>query len=152
MPLLALWFRYIKVNPLWEARFWFLFICVAIVSSACGILKVSLGRARPSMWLEQKAFGFYGWHMDAPFMSFPSGHTSIIMSLAFALSILFPRYGVPVMLAGFVVALSRVLLVHHYLSDVLTASYLALIGVGIILAYLQKKSWLQRAWSGDSKV
>ncbi|KTD65806.1 phosphatase PAP2 family protein [Legionella spiritensis] len=139
-------FRYILVNPLWEARSWFLFLSVLIPSLVCGVLKVMLGRARPSMWFEQSLYGFYGWHTDAPFMSFPSGHTTTIMGVALGLSIVLPRYCYAFLVTGFLVALSRVLLLHHYLSDVLAASYLALLEIGFFYFILRKKKWLQAAW------
>lgn len=140
----GIFFRYVKSSPLWETRCWFLLSCVIFSNVICGILKVLLGRARPGMWLQQQYYGFYGWHRQEQFMSFPSGHTSTIMSVVFGLSILFPRYWAAFLSTGLLVALSRVLLVQHYLSDILVASYLALLEVGLLYYLLRKKSWMQR--------
>ncbi|STX28237.1 phosphoesterase, PA-phosphatase related [Legionella beliardensis] len=143
--LAALFFRY-KRNSLWEARMWFLWLCVVLSGIACGILKVLLGRARPDMWFHGKYYGFYWLQAKAPFWSFPSGHTTTVMAIAFGLCVLFPRYFYIFILSGFSIAISRVLLVHHYFSDVLTATYLALLVVGLLLWFLRKKSWLEPAW------
>ncbi|KTD24783.1 phosphatidylglycerophosphatase B [Legionella lansingensis] len=142
----ALFFRYIYANREYEVRAWFLFMCVAIPSAICGFLKVLFGRARPNLWLHNDLFGFYGLQLHSPFWSFPSGHTTTIMSLVFGLSIVFPRYAYALMLTGITVAISRVLLTHHYLSDILAASYLSLLEIGILLCFLRRKSWLAPAW------
>ncbi|WED43821.1 phosphatase PAP2 family protein [Legionella cardiaca] len=144
--ILALFFRYIYVNREWEARTWFLFICVFIPVLVCGFLKVLFGRARPNLWIHNDLYGFYGLQFHAPFWSFPSGHTTTIMSVVFGLSIVFPRYVYAFILTGITVAMSRVLLTHHYLSDILAASYLSLLEIGILLCFLRRKSWLAPAW------
>lgn len=143
---LALIFRFISANPRWEARAWFLFLCVTIPGLICFFLKIVLGRARPSMLLYNQLYGFYGLKGNAHYWSFPSGHTTTIMGLILGLSILFPRYFFAFILVGITVALSRVFLSHHFLSDVLFAAYLALVEVGVLLYILRRKSWLTPVW------
>lgn len=141
----AFFFRYIRQNPLWEERCWFLWLSLLFTNGICTILKVSLGRARPSLWLNEQLYGFYGWHLKADFWSFPSGHATTIMTIAFSLCILFPRYAYRYIALGLLVVLSRVLLVHHYLSDVISAVYLVLLEMGVLLWFVQKKAWFQTA-------
>ncbi|MDP1604163.1 MAG: phosphatase PAP2 family protein [Legionella sp.] len=147
----ALFFRYVQVNPVYEARFWFLWLCVLFTESICGVLKVILGRARPDMWFETQSFGFYGLQTKASFWSFPSGHTTAVMAVAFGMSIIFPRQRYIYITAGILVALSRVLLVHHYLTDILSAIYLVVFEIGLLLCFLQKRAWLSSAFR-DEKV
>lgn len=149
--LTALFFRYVKVNAVYEARSWFLWLCVVCCSTITGILKVVLGRARPDLWIQAKIYGFYGFQTARPFMSFPSGHTTTVMSVAIGLSVLFPRHWLLFFATGFLVALSRVLLLQHYLSDVLAAAYLVIIEIGLLRYLLQKKGWLQCAWIAVEK-
>jgi membrane-associated phospholipid phosphatase len=144
--LAALFFRYVRLNPVWEARMWFLWWCVVLSWLVCGVLKIIFGRARPDMWFKGQYYGFYWLKMQAPFWSFPSGHTTTIMAISFGLCVLFPRSFYAFILVGFLIAMSRVLLVHHYFSDVLTATYLALLEVSLLLWILRKKSWLEPAW------
>lgn len=144
----ALFFRYLYPNAILEARFWFLWFCVMGSGIICVILKILIGRARPSMWFEVQYYGFYGLQSKAPFWSFPSGHTTTVMALACGLSILFPRHWLICLFFGFLVALSRVLLVHHYLSDIFAASYFVVVEIGILLWVLEKRSWLLPAWKG----
>lgn len=142
---LALFFRYIVVKREWEARAWFLLLCVAIPGIICLMLKVIFGRARPIALLYHH-YGFYGIKWNAYYWSFPSGHTSAIMGVMLGLCIVFPRYFYAFLLVGIMVALTRVFLGHHFLSDILFAAYLALLEVGLLLCVLRRKSWLTPAW------
>lgn len=51
--------------------------------------------------------------------SFPSGHSATAAAGAITLSVLYPAFAVPLLLAGFLVVLSRVYLGVHYPFDVL---------------------------------
>ena len=140
--LLGLFFRFIYRSSYWESRAWFLWLCVVIPSIFCFVLKVLFGRARPGLLFDEQLYGFYGLQTHAPFWSFPSGHTTTIMGFVFGLSILYPRFCYRLIILGSCIALSRVLLVHHYFSDVLSASYFALIEVGLLMACLRRCQWL----------
>jgi membrane-associated phospholipid phosphatase len=144
--ILALFFRYIRQNHQWEVRVWFLLMCATIPGVMCVFLKVLLGRARPDMWFSEQLYGFFGFKTNAYFWSFPSGHATTIIGVALGLGIVFPRYFYAFILAGLTVALSRVFLTHHYLSDVMAGSYLTLLEVGILLCVLRRKLWLVPAW------
>ena len=145
----ALVFRYGYVEPLWEQRAWFLWLCVACSNLICGVLKVILGRARPDLWLQSHEFGFFWLKMDSLHMSFPSGHTTTIMSMAFGFSVLFPRFWYWFLSVGALVVLSRVLLLQHYLSDVLAAIYLTLLVVMSLVCVLRKQGWMTRVFEAD---
>jgi membrane-associated phospholipid phosphatase len=117
----ALISRYILKNSLWENRFWFLWWCIAFSGGICLVLKTLLGRARPSLWFQQEVWGFYGFHLNSNYWSLPSGHTTNVMALVFGLCYLFPRGSLLFIFTGLSVAFSRILLVQHYLTDVLAA-------------------------------
>lgn len=138
----GLFFRYLYKNKCWEHRAWFLWCCVAIPGLICLVLKVSLSRARPELLFSEQLYGFYGFKLKSIFWSFPSGHTSTIMGLVFGLSALFPRYFYVWITTGLFIASSRILLTNHYASDVLFASYLALLEVGVLFYYARHKKWL----------
>ncbi len=140
--LLAIFFRYIYRKKLWEVRTWFLWLSVVLASVICFMLKVFLGRARPELLFSGHLYGFYGFHKHAPFWSFPSGHTTTIMAFVFGLSALFPRYCYLYIFAGLALAATRIMLTAHFLSDVLVATYLALLEVGLLFWWFQQKKWL----------
>ena len=136
--IIAIIIRALFHNELWERRAWFLWICVVVPNLICLILKVLLGRARPDMLFSAQMYGFYGLQKYSTYWSFPSGHTTTIMGLMFGLSAMFPRFLTGFVLFGAVIACSRVLLLKHYLSDVMIASYLALLEVGLMYYWLSE--------------
>lgn len=148
--LLALFCRYILRNKEWEARTWFLWLCILFPYLICGVLKVTLGRARPDLLFDSQLFGFYGMHFTSTYWSFPSGHTTTIMALVLGLSIIFPRHCCAFLMTGILVVSTRVLLAQHYLSDVMATSYLTLLEVGLLLMVLRRKDWLTLAFSNTS--
>lgn len=144
----ALFFRYIQPNKAWEARVWFLWLCVLIPSIICILLKIIFGRARPELLFSDHLYGFYGLQMHRLFWSFPSGHATTIMGFVFGLSVLFPRYGYFFIFPGLLVVLSRIMLTHHYLSDVMAASYIALVEIALLLYWLRKKTFFSDVLKG----
>jgi len=145
--LLALFYRYIRPNGIWEIRGWFLWLCVVIPYLICGVLKVCLGRARPELLFDHQLYGFYGPHfINYQYWSFPSGHTTTIMGLVFGLIILFPRYCYAFFFPGLLLVSTRIILTNHYLSDVLTTGYLTFLEVALVLFVLRRKEWLTSAW------
>lgn len=144
--MVALFFRYIHRNKEYEARSWFLWLCVLIPNLICLVFKVLLGRARPQLLFSDHLYGFYGMHFHADFWSFPSGHTTTIMGLVFGLCVVFPRYFYAFILTGLLLVSTRVLLTNHYLSDVMTTGYITLLEVGFLLVLLRRKAWLRSVY------
>jgi len=133
----ALFFRYIQINSRYEARSWYLFGCVLIANLICFVIKITLGRARPDLLFSSDYFGFYWFKFSSSYWSFPSGHTTTVIALAAGLGVIFPRYFYAVLMVALLVAATRVLLYHHYLSDVMSAFYLSLLAVGFFTQFLQ---------------
>ena len=151
LVLLAVFFRYIRHNKTAELRTWFLAVCVVLTSVICLVLKITLGRARPDLLFSEHLYGFYGLHTHSTFWSLPSGHTSTLMGLVFGLMVLFP-YIIAFLLVAFTVVASRILLTQHFLSDVLTAAYLALLEIGFLVRFLLHKKYLINKPNGDITV
>lgn len=141
----ALFFRYALINPIWEERALFVSASIIFTGVLCWGLKCFFGRSRPDLWHNAQEFGFYWWQTKAIYWSFPSGHSTTIFSVAFALTVLFPRYWMVFVLSGLSIALTRVFLGYHYLSDVLAASYFTFIEVLLLAYFLNKKGQLSKA-------
>lgn len=133
-------------NSVPEARVWFLITALTFTDLVCGVLKCLLGRARPMLWINQQQFGFYWFKIKPDYWSFPSGHTTTIMSLAIGLSVLFPRFSKVFLFSAVCIVVSRVLLVQHYVSDVLATTLLVLAEMGFLVGFLRDKQWLAEAW------
>lgn len=140
----AFYFRFIQVNPLYAARSLYLLACVFLVNMVCLVIKVTLSRARPDLFFTANQFGFYWFKLKGIYWSFPSGHTTTIISVASGLGIVFPRYFYVLLSLALLVAASRVLLYYHYLSDVMTGFYLSLMVVGLFTEYLNGKKWFTK--------
>ncbi|MBI2785476.1 MAG: phosphatase PAP2 family protein [Legionella longbeachae] len=137
----GLYFRYIQINSAYEARAWYLLVCLLVANLICLVLKVSLSRARPDLLFTSNEFGFYWFKLNESYWSFPSGHTITVISLAASLSVLFPRYFYTFFIGALLVVATRVLLCRHYLSDVMSAFYISLFIVGFLTEYLKKRNW-----------
>lgn len=127
VPLVAVFFRYIRRSKQTEARLWFLWGTLVITNGACFVLKTFLGRARPELLFESNIFGFYGYHANSLYHSFPSGHVTLVTTAVLSLTLLFPRLRWVFLVTGMVVVATRVLLTYHYLSDVLATMYLVVL-------------------------
>jgi undecaprenyl-diphosphatase len=106
-------------------------VAVAAVAAALGILiflrlKKATGRRRPC------AFEPHCWANLLPpdQFSFPSGHTITAFAVGVSLSRFYPELAPGLLFCSVSVALSRILLGMHFLSDVLAGAI-----IGTILAY-----------------
>jgi len=88
------------------------------------IVKVIFGRARPRLYIEEDLYGFFWFKLDVLYRSFPSGHATTAIGVWLAFALLFPRYRFPLILTGGTIALSRVIIGEHFLSDVLIGGWL----------------------------
>lgn len=146
--LLILFFRYIRPDFRKETKTWFLLLCVLIPNVICLFLKTILGRARPELWFTENQYGFFGIKFNKLYWSFPSSHASTVMGLMIGACILFPRYKWLFFLAGFFIMASRIILLQHYVSDVLAAIFLTLLELGILIIFLKRQAWFMDSFSG----
>jgi membrane-associated phospholipid phosphatase len=100
----------------------------AVAGIAVAVVKEVVGRARPPV--ADPALEFVG-SLPAS-TSFPSGHSATAFAAAVALGFLHPRLRSPLLVLALLVALSRVYLGVHYVSDVIAGSLLG-IGVGLVV-------------------
>lgn len=97
-------------------------------------LKRSVARARPELFFEKGIYGLgESFSRVQQFNSFPSSHTYAAFAVAVVLGILAPRWRVAFLLLAGLVAMSRLVNLDHYLSDVMTAAGIAVL-VGHVLA------------------
>lgn len=102
----------------------FVFVSVASSGLLVNGFKFLFGRARFNALMLRGEYGFYFFQTGYDFSSFPSGHANTALALAIALGYLWPRGRALLLLAGFMLALSRVVVTAHYLSDALAGGLL----------------------------
>jgi undecaprenyl-diphosphatase len=130
-------------NKKWTRIFISMLIALAIAGLAGRVIKISTGRARPSVKTEQ------GWNgprlSGSKYHSFPSGH--VIASTAFFAVLLFAnrRIGLPCLVIPIVIGCSRIYGGAHYLSDVVCAAVL-----GILCAFLVWRFAVRRIEEGET--
>jgi undecaprenyl-diphosphatase len=98
---------------------WTLLITVAVTAVLTGIAKGVFRRQRP---LEK-------WAIATDKYAFPSGHAARAGAVALAMSFAYPSWTVFWFLWAILVALARVALSRHYVSDVIAG-----LGVGILIS------------------
>jgi lipid A 4'-phosphatase len=103
----------------------FVFVSVAASGLAVDLVKTIFGRARPKLLFSEGAY-YFGWlGTRSDFWSFPSGHTATAVSVALALSMIWPRYRAVAAIFAALVAASRIIITAHYVSDVVMGAFLA---------------------------
>jgi membrane-associated phospholipid phosphatase len=96
-------------------------------------VKLATGRARPSVKTEAH---WNGPRYSSKYHAFPSGHTASSTAFFVALFLKRKKIGAPLLLIPVLIALSRMVVGAHYLSDVTFAAIL-----GVICAVLATR-WL----------
>jgi undecaprenyl-diphosphatase len=99
-------------------------VCAGSANASIVLLKRRFRRARPSDGVTNPLF-----HLACDRSSFPSGHATNAFALGTMLALAFPPLGPTAGLLAASIALSRVVLGRHFLSDVLVGALLgSLIG------------------------
>lgn len=109
-------------------RLEYLFLAIALPGLFVTIVKGFIGRMRPS---ELGPFVYAPWSWQHKYASLPSGHSAAAFAFAIALGVLYPRIRVPVWIFAAVIAVSRVVIHAHFVSDVVAAAFVG--GFGAIL-------------------
>ena len=135
-----LFFIMIK-NILWKNRCLFLLISFVSTGIVVIVLKNFFGRYRPSLLFKKGlySFTFWGYGDIYSLLSFPSGHATTSFTLAMVFSILFPKNRILFFLFFSFVAVSRVVICAHYVSDIISAAYMSVFITYFIKSLFDKK-------------
>ena len=114
------------------------FIYIFIVGLVTQIIKHLVGRPRPNHTNFDESFGFNFLTFDSSFHSFPSGHSSTIFIVCFVLTAVIPRLRIFFYFFASLIALSRVVVGAHFLTDVIAGGLLALIVFKILNNIINK--------------
>lgn len=85
---------------------------------ASNMLKGAVHRLRPDVLFSKGYTGTGLWASGPDNDSFPSSHTTGYFSLFLPLAVVFPRWRVPLLVLPGLIAIGRLVLGAHYLSDV----------------------------------
>jgi undecaprenyl-diphosphatase len=109
-------------------RVQYVFFAVLVPVLAGEVLKGMIGRGRPFVGGAANPFNFSTFSWDEAYSSLPSGHATTAFALAVAVSALFPRLRLVMLVYAIAIALSRLVLLAHHPSDVVAGAMLGTIG------------------------
>ena len=128
----------------WTRIFLAMLIALAIAGLAGRVIKISTGRARPSVKTEEV---WQGLRFSSKFHAFPSGH--VAASTAFFAVLFFAnwRIGLACLPIPILIGFSRMYIGAHYLSDVVCAAVL-----GFLCAVLVTQFFLGQIANRKSQI
>ncbi|MGB3832297.1 MAG: phosphatase PAP2 family protein [Mesorhizobium sp.] len=109
----------------------FVLAAVGLPGLAVNLVKIFIGRARPTLFAELGAFSFHPFEVAYRYASFPSGHATTMGSVAAVLMLLFPRARYLWLAVCMWIASTRIFVGAHYPSDTVAG-----FGLGFGLAVL----------------
>ncbi|MDB5505963.1 MAG: hypothetical protein JWR75_601 [Devosia sp.] len=127
--------------------FGFILVGVGLPSLVATIIKRLIGRARPELLDTLGNFSFRPGLADWTQQSFPSGHATTALALAFVVGFLSKRWFAAMLLFGIVIALSRIVVGAHYPTDVIAGAALGIFG-----AYATRAVFAARGWGFEYRT
>lgn len=109
-------------------RLQFVFLSVLVPVLAGEVLKLAIGRGRPFVGGEANAFHFSHFDGSEAYQSLPSGHAITAFALAFAVSALWPRLRLVMLIYALLIVMTRLVLLAHHPSDVVAGALVGVIG------------------------
>ena len=143
-------FRFYKKNRVYANRALFIFAAVALSGIAANVVKLTVARYRPKLFFEKGLYGFDFFNVGYEYNSFPSGHVVTIFSMAAAMSLFWPKYRMYFFVVAFVVALSRIVLTAHFVSDVIAGAFIGYLTVLLLKKYISDRLSTQEKPAEDS--
>ncbi len=116
-------------------RIGFLFLAIGVPGLFVTIVKRMIGRARPTVGGHIDPFLFHPFIWRADFASLPSGHATTAFSVLVAFGSLWPRWRAQVLIYAALIALSRMVVMAHYPSDVFAGALVGTAGALMVRRY-----------------
>jgi membrane-associated phospholipid phosphatase len=112
-----------------------LLVAIAVNAVATNLIKSLLkgvfGRTWPTSWLgnnpsliDNGVYGFFPFHFDPAYGSFPSGHAAVTLAVLSILWLSLPRWRWLYAAIGIAICAALVFLNYHFVSDVIAGSML----------------------------
>jgi membrane-associated phospholipid phosphatase len=124
-------------NKKWARIFLSMLIALAIAGLVGRAIKISTGRARPSVKAEHMWSGPRG--SGSKYHSFPSGHVDASVGFFGVLFLARRRVGLACMPIPIIIGFSRMYLGAHYLSDVVCAAALGILAAVVVWRFASRQ-------------
>jgi undecaprenyl-diphosphatase len=113
-------------------RLQFLFFAVLVPLLAGEAIKWIVGRGRPFVGGKADPFNFVHFAGTEAYASFPSAHAVTSFALAFAVSAVWPRARIAMVLYALAIGGSRLVLLAHHPSDVVAGALIGVVGAMLV--------------------
>ncbi len=123
-------------SKVWVRIFIAMVVALALAGVTGRAITIATGRARPSVKTEEQ---WNGPQFSSKYHAFPSGHTASSTAFFVALFLARKKLGAPLLLIPILIALSRMIVGAHYLSDVTFAAILGVICAILVTHFLQSR-------------
>jgi membrane-associated phospholipid phosphatase len=120
-------------NKVWMRIFLAMLVALALAGIASRVIKITAGRARPFVSTQKQ---WSGPRFSSKFNAFPSGHTASSTAFFVALLLRRKKIGVALLPIPILIALSRILVDAHYLSDVTFAAILGVLCAAVAVRWI----------------
>ena len=124
----------------WVRIFLAMLIALAIAGLAGQVIKISTGRARPSVKTEEV---WNGPRLSSKYHAFPSGHVAASSAFFGVLFLANRRIGLVCLVIPIVIGIARMYVAAHYLSDVVGAFVLGILCAVLVARFLLANSEFQ---------
>jgi undecaprenyl-diphosphatase len=128
LGLVLLGTAYWRGSKHWQRIFAAMIIACALAGVAARVVKISTGRARPTVQTQAE---WNGPQLSPRYNSFPSGHTAASTAFFATLAFASWRIGAGLLVIPILIAFSRMYVAAHHLSDVVCAAM-----IGAMAAYV----------------
>lgn len=116
-------------NSVWAKKMMYVALTVVIAATIGFALRFLLGRYSPMLFVQKGEFGFQFFGRGVLMTSMPAFYGYYIFAAMFALGAICRKYAIFFILFATLIAVSRVFLNVHYLTDVILGAY-----VGVLVA------------------
>jgi undecaprenyl-diphosphatase len=116
-------------------RVGFLFTAIAVPGLFVTIVKRIIGRARPNVGGSLDPFLFSPFKWTAAYAGMPSGHATTAFAVLVAFGTLWPRARTVLLVYALLIAISRVVVIAHYPTDVFVGAVVGVAGAMMVRRY-----------------
>ena len=132
LGLLLLGIAYWRGSKHWQRIFAAMIIACALAGVAARVVKISTGRARPTV---QSQAEWNGPRLSPRYNSFPSGHTAASTAFFATLAFASWRIGAGFLVIPILIAFSRMYVAAHHLSDVVCAAMIGAMAAYVVVSW-----------------
>jgi membrane-associated phospholipid phosphatase len=133
LGLIILAVAYLRQSKKWMRIAAAMLLALALAGAVARVVKISAGRARPSVHTD---VSWNGPSISPRYNAFPSGHTAVSAAFFSTLALARWRIGAPFLVVPILIAFSRMYVAAHYLSDVVSAFLIGLVTAYFVVSWI----------------